>query len=840
MTANAFRLSRAVTPSHYELTLEPDLAAHTFRGEVEVVLQVHESVGELVANAIELGIEHAEVDGVQVSVTLDESTERVTFYLGADLAPGTQARLRVRFNGTLNDKLRGFYRSTFVDPDGVSRTIATTQFQATDCRRAFPCWDEPDFKATFHTTLVVEPDLMAISNSPEVARRIVGDKVAVEFATTMKMSTYLVAFVVGPLEATDAVDVSGTPMRIIHVPGKSHLTAFGLEIGAFALQWFQDYYGLPYPGDKVDLVALPDFGAGAMENLGCITFRENLLLVDPATATPTEEQLVADVVAHELAHMWFGDLVTMRWWNGIWLNEAFATFMEVAACDAFRPDWERWTAFSLAKTAALEVDALAATRPVEFEVVSPQDAEGMFDVLTYEKGGALLRMLEQHLGVTAFRDGVRLYLQRHAYGNTETSDLWDALEAATGEPVRRLMDSWIWQAGYPVLDLDRRDGGVVATQRRFRFDGNDDPTIWTIPLGLRELSTPPVALRVLLEGDSVVVPSTSRAPMLGNSNQNGFYRVNYSPADLTAILTEHLDALSPIERYGLVDDAWASVVAGHLGADTFCSAIEGLRSDRNLPVWQVIAASLSWCDRFVDGATRETFRHFVRDLAGPAQLDVGWIPIDGEGDLRVELRGVLIRLVALTGNDAGAQRVAREYHERWLQDPASVDPSVVTAALSIVAATGSETDYDACRERYREAASPQGKLRELNVLPLFPDHEQMLSTLQFTVTDEVRTQNAPFTIGRAITHREHGAVAWRFVRDNWHELNERFPNNTIVRMVDGVKSLTRPEQQADVQAFFGEHDIPQATKTLAQVLERQRVNTALHERAAAALAARFG
>ena len=286
----------------------------------------------------------------------------------------------------------------------------------------------------------------------------------------MSMSSYLVAFVVGPLEATDWVDVDGIPLRVVHVPGKGHLTAFALDVGAFCLRWFQNYYGIPYPSDKVDLLALPDFAAGAMENLGCITFRENLLLVDPATATQGERELVADVVAHELAHMWFGDLVTMEWWNGIWLNEAFATFMEIAACDAYAPDWQRWTTFGLERSAAFETDSLSSTRSVEYEVRSPADCEGMFDVLTYQKGGALLRMLEQYLGDERFREGVSHYLRTHAYGNTDTGDLWDAIEHTSGEPVRRIMDSWIWQPGYPLVSA-RVDGDeLVLDQRRFTFD----------------------------------------------------------------------------------------------------------------------------------------------------------------------------------------------------------------------------------------------------------------------------------------------------------------------------------------------------------------------------------
>jgi len=288
----------------------------------------------------------------------------------------------------------------------------STQFEATHARRAFPCWDEPAFKATFGVTLVVPEGQLAISNAAEIAREPLdggphNGKVRFSFARTMVMSTYLVAFVVGPLETTDPVDVDGTPLRVAYVPGKRHLADFALEAGAHSLRFFTDYFGIPYPSDKLDLIALPDFAFGAMENLGCVTFRETALLVDPETASRLEHERVADVVAHEIAHMWFGDLVTMKWWNGIWLNEAFATFMELLAVDDFKPDWERWVSFSTGRAAAMNTDGMQATRPVEFPVAAPEEAEGMFDVLTYQKGASVVRMLEQYLGAETFREGIR-------------------------------------------------------------------------------------------------------------------------------------------------------------------------------------------------------------------------------------------------------------------------------------------------------------------------------------------------------------------------------------------------------------------------------------------------
>ena len=469
-----YRLPRTVLPSQYQVSLSPSLDDASFTGSVTISAEATQAVNEIVLNAIELDIHSVEVNGSPVSFSLNEELERLI--IDAAVSPGP-ITLHISFTGTLNDKLRGFYRSTFTDENGATRTIATTQMQSTDCRRAFPCFDEPDFKATFAIDITCDADLLAVSNGREIRRETQPNgQVRIWFSETMLMSTYLVAFVVGPLEATEPVMVGSLPLRVIHVPGKSHLTEFGLRVGAFCIEWFENYYGIPYPSDKCDLLALPDFAAGAMENLGCITFREVLLLVDPATSTQIEQELVAAVVAHELAHMWFGDLVTMRWWNGIWLNEAFATFMEVAATDAFAPQWTMWTSFGLDRSAAFEVDSLHSTRTVEFPVESPADADGMFDVLTYQKGGALLRMLEQFLGPDRFRAGVNHYLKKHSYGNTETGDLWDAIEHVVstdgGEnvPVRALMDSWIWQAGYPLVSA-RVDGAeLVLSQRQFTFE----------------------------------------------------------------------------------------------------------------------------------------------------------------------------------------------------------------------------------------------------------------------------------------------------------------------------------------------------------------------------------
>ena len=823
-----YRLDRTTIPDRYDVCLWPDLDQATFEGTVDIEITVTEPVETLVLNAIELEIDEVTVDEQPASAHLDPDHERLFITCGSPLEIGPH-RVSIRFRGTLNDKLRGFYRSTYTDSSGQVRVIATTQMQSTDCRRAFPCWDEPDFKAVFGISVVIEDGLLAISNGPEIERRTIDDrgtaKTLIRFADTMVMSTYLVALVVGPLEATEPIEVDGIDLRIVHVPGKGDLTGFGLEVAAFSLRWFREYYGIDYPGLKLDLVALPDFAAGAMENLGCVTFRENVLLVDPERSTQAEQQLVADVVAHELAHMWFGDLVTMAWWNGIWLNEAFATFMEIAACDAFRPDWQRWTTFGLERSVAFDTDSLSSTRSVEYEVRSPADCEGMFDVLTYQKGAALLRMLEQYLGPEQFRAGVAHYLRTHSYGNTETADLWDALESTSGEPVRRLMDSWIWQPGYPLITAELDGDELVLSQQRFGFDPTyRDSTRWVVPILIGNGGRQPQS--VLLDGDQTRLPlADPEAAVIVNAGGHGFYRVRYDETLRTRLGAATLASLDTLERYSIVDDAWNGVVAGQLSAADFVELIEGYADERDYAVWQIIIIAARGLGRLIDGPARQAFAARLAALLEPIVTELG-DPVEGEDDLRAKLRGLLLGALAILGE----HEPSRERCRAIFQHPHQADPELVATATAVVAATGDHGVYDQLLEQYRSAATPQDQLRNLHALAEFDQADLIQRTCELAFTDEVKTQNAPFLLRMCIANRNHGWLAWGLVRNRWQEAVDRFPSNTIVRMIDSVKLLNLPEQQAEVAAFFEEHPIPQAAETLRQVLERQLVNTALRNR----------
>nr|MDQ3293977.1 M1 family metallopeptidase [Actinomycetota bacterium] len=632
-----YRLPTTVSPSRYTLELEPDLDAATFTGTVAIDVTVNEPVEQIVLNALELEIDEAWVelgDGerLEATVTLDEPTERAHLSLSGS-APAGPAVLHARFRGILNDKLSGFYRSTFVGDDGSPNVIATTQMEATYARKAFPCWDEPAAKATFVVSLVVPEELVAVSNGAEVSREPAGaGKVRVSYAETMKMSTYLVAFVVGPMEITDPIDVDGTPLRLVCPPGKKHLAPYALDVAAACLRWFTEYYGIGYPGGKMDLIAVPDFAFGAMENTGCITFREVLLLVDPESATTPELMALTDVVNHEIAHMWFGNLVTMGWWEGIWLNEAFATFMETKATEAYRPGWQRWVEFGLSRSLAMEVDALDSTRPIEFPVVSPDDAEGMFDVLTYEKGCAVLRMLEQYLGEDRFRDGIRLYLASHAYGNTQTTDLWDAIEAAAGEPVRKIMDSWIYQGGYPIVGVEQLgDTSLRLRQERFRLSAATAPDGPETPNpGLGDEWIVPVVLRMSVDGVERTERLLLDAPesdldlgghvdwVLVNEGGHGFYRVRYSGALRSALVAHGVGSLDILERYCLLDDTFASVQAGAASAADFLGLARAYADETDVAVWKRLSDSLGYLDRSVPDSKRDGFASTVRAIAAPA------------------------------------------------------------------------------------------------------------------------------------------------------------------------------------------------------------------------------
>ncbi|MGH7875142.1 MAG: M1 family metallopeptidase [Candidatus Binatia bacterium] len=834
------RLPASVTPQRYELKLTPDLVHWTFAGEEKVALQVHQPVREIVLNAAELAIHSAAVklpNGklLNGSVKFDRENEQATFSF-PETIPAGGGELQISFSGILNDKLHGFYRSSYKNSDGEEQPLASTQFESTDARRAFPCWDEPAFKAVYQVTLVVDDQLTAISNARvlrETALPGTGKK-AVVFADTIKMSTYLVAFIVGEFEATEAVQAGGAPLRVWAVPGKQPLAGFAMAIGKASLEHFAGYYGIPYPGDKLDLIAIPDFASGAMENLGAITFRETALLVDAESATRAELERVADVVSHENAHMWFGDLVTMKWWNGLWLNEAFATFMEMLAVDAWKPEWRRWDSFTVSRAAAMQVDGLKSTRPIEFPVERPEEAAGMFDVLTYEKGASVLRMLEQYLGAEAFRDGIRLYLRRHAYANAETTDLWDALEESTKQAVRALMDSWIFQPGYPLIRVEKEPGGLRLSQQIFRYlqDGSDQQRKWHVPIFLRAGTKSGVVEKVLLveQQEQQVEFGEDVEWVVVNAGGHGFYRVGYS-SELSGALRQALRSrLSAVERFGLINDTWASTLAGFTPLTDYLDLIDRLREEDDVNVWTTVIGSGHHLQRILADRQLASLAERFRRLLTPAVKRLGWSSQKDESELVGQLRGDLIGALGTLADDASCQRRARKLLARHEAEPGAVDRNLIPALVAILAYSGTSNDYENFYHKFKNARTPQDETRYLFALANFRKPDLIDRTLELTINGEVRTQNSPYLMRNILLNRDARGKAWAFMKQHWHDMMRQYPDNSIARMCEGIIGLVDAELETETRDFFAQHPVKQGAKQIDQHRERLRVVVLCRER----------
>ena len=592
-SADAVILPDNVRPVHYDLTLTPNFDDFTFDGEVDITVRIRPGTTEITLNCAEIDIKSAAVswsdtDGQHAqdasSIAYDAEAETATIGIAGTPADGLvgNQHLRMTFTGELNDKLRGFYRSQYTNPEGETAYLATTQFEATDARRSLPCWDEPAVKATFQVTLNVPAEMAAVSNTPIIEERpgpTAGVKTVV-FDTTPIMSTYLLAYVIGDLTHIEKEAADGTVVGIWMTRGKEEQGQFALDTSVKLLSFFNDYFGIPYPLPKLDHLAIPDFAAGAMENWGCVTYRETALLVDPENSSAGTRQRVAEVVAHEMAHMWFGDLVTMDWWDDLWLNESFATWVGTKAVDWLFPEWSMWTQFvNMDTNRAFNLDGLKNSHPIEQEVLNPAEVSQLFDAISYSKGGSVLRMLEHFLSPSAFRQGLNIYLNRHSYANARTTDLWRALEESSGQPVNTIMSSWTGQTGYPVLDVaaSATENGLAleVKQERFVFDSilgdgdgaDDEEQVWPVPLTVTAAGAGVTATLVNAASDTVTVAAPAEPQWFKvNPDQTGFYRVNYTDADWDRLAPAIAERTLPAtDRLGIQNDAYALAKAGLLG-----------------------------------------------------------------------------------------------------------------------------------------------------------------------------------------------------------------------------------------------------------------------------------
>jgi len=836
-----YRLPRTVRPVRYDLRLSIDPGAPNFAGSERVELVISEGVAEIICNCAELEITRASLrpdtepgGGLAASVSaacevrLDPGRERVTFIPPAPVGPGRYV-LEADFTGVLGDKLSGLYRSRFTDDAGAERLIATTQFESTDARRAFPCWDEPDFKAIFAVSLDVPEALTAISNGPQAGVATLPSGLRrVRFAPTPPMSSYLVAFVVGPLEASETVDAGGVPLRVLHVPGKGHLARFALNVGAYALRFFSEWFDLPYPGAKLDLVAIPD-RLGAMENLGAAIFVDSALLVDETSASAAELARVAGVIAHEIAHMWFGDLVTMRWWNGIWLNEAFASFMDLTCVSRFEPAWQSWTGHTGRRDEALLIDALHSTRPIEFPVARPDEAEAMFDVLTYAKGASVLRMIEQYVGAGPFRDGVRRYLRAHQFGNTDTGDLWRAIAEATSDPsVLPMMDSWVFHGGVPLVDVSRRDDTAVLSQRRFLLldDGGEADASWLTPVRIRFLNGAPAdspsSAQLVLGDQPAALAAPAAGTLVANAGGHGYYRTRYDAACFGGLLAG-FSRLDGLEQVTLASDTWALALAGTGQLEDFLSLTAVADENCEPGVWDVVHGAVLLLDRTVPEAGRPALRRWCGSLMAPVLEHLGWTAVPGESPRRAIARSVLIRDLGMIAQDAAVIERARASAGR-AQSARDTDPGTRGAILAVVASAGGRAEFGQFRASYLRPDSPQDRRRNLDALIELREPALVADLLSMCLAG-MRGEDVAEVLRRMLGTRHGGAAAWHFLRDNWDILMPAQPEKSVWRIISGFSWLLGIEDDGsapdaeDARSFVAAHPFGGLHQLVDQSLE---------------------
>lgn len=850
------RLPQTVVPENYDVEITPDLKNFTFTGNEIIDLRVKERVSEIVLNCSQIEISEASVvddAGTRLNGTViyDEANEQASIKFAGTVGKG-RWQLFLAFSGQINDQLKGFYRSTYKDAAGKEHVIASTQFEPNDARRAFPCFDEPSFKATFEIALIVDEHLTAIGNGPIENTQALGNgKKRVEFKKTMKMSTYIVAYVIGEFECTPTIIAGNknTEIRVYHVPGKSKQATFALRAAQFSVVWYERYFGINYPGDKMDLIGIPDFAFGAMENVGCITFRETALLVNENTATIAEMSRVAEVVAHEIAHQWFGNLVTMKWWNGLWLNEAFATFMATLVEDAFHKEWDRWTNFGLERAAAFRTDGLSSTRSIEAPVLRPAEALGMIDVITYRKGCSVLRQLQQYIGENNFRNGIRAYLRKHSYANAETTDLWDAIGSACPQfRVREIMDSWVFQPGYPLISVSEGivDGGVTLTQSGFRYLNETQASAdapaphWLVPVCLRFMADgEESSLWVLLDKpEQHVYLGEKLSWVVANAGGHGFYRARYSPK-LAASVVNNV-GLSAIERFNVVNDAWACVQAGLQTSHEFLDMVELFGSETDPNVWSAISDALGQLHSMLPKTNRASFEEFVRKLAQPSLARLGWQPKDGESALDKQLRGTVVALLGTAGNDAQVQAKAKELFTAYKADKTSVPSDLVPAVVGLVAHSGGEAEYADFLSLMEKTNVPQEAVRFLGALASFRDKQLLQRTLQSTLDGKaVRSQDLPSVLVRLLANPVIRDEAWKFITTNWSTITAKLPAMLSIRLTSGVVYLDTPEMEADVRKFLAQNPLPGGEKAVAQNLELLRIGVVFNQRESQSLSACF-
>ncbi len=819
--SDAERLPQTVRPKHYSLELTPDLRAAKFKGVEHIDVDLKESAKSITVNSLEIEYQSVTISAggkQQIGVvSTDKEKEQATFTVPEKIPAGT-VRLSICYSGILNNELRGFY---------VSKTsrhnYAVTQFESTDARRAFPSFDEPAFKATFSVTLVIDKGDTAISNMP-AASDTPGpgaDKHSVKFETTPKMSTYLLAFLVGDFQCTHG-EQDGVKIGVCATPEKLDLTHYGLDVTRHVLHYYNDYFGIRYPLPKLDLIGIPDFEAGAMENFGAITYREALLLIDPKTASVDSKINVSEAIAHEMAHQWFGDLVTMQWWDNVWLNEGFATWMETKPLAAMHPEWNIDQREAARLQNILNLDAQATTRAIRAHADTREQIEQMFDGISYGKAGAVLNMVENYLGKETFRQGVHKYLDAHQYSNATAEDFWNVQTSVSHKPIDRIMDSLIAQPGEPIISFGKRAGRRVdLSQHRFFLSSGikpDSSQKWTIPVCFKSNAGQDCTL-VGPDTTSVAVPAGSL--FFSNAGGRGFYRSAY-PAEIYAEVLKNVETgLEPVERIALVGDQWAQLRANKASVGDYLALVKAVKADQNA---EVISSALANVDAIYQrlansSQERQDISAWLTKNFRPEYERLG-APTPQDPPNKRELRATLFRILGYYGKDPDVLAQAREMARKYLENQASVDPTLGQTALSVAARNGDAELFDTMQHVYETSNSPELQDTALSLLASFEDRQLANRAMEYAISGKVRNQDAAIQFALELSAPSTRDQAWKFVKEHWDSIHALLTPEIGSALVYSTGSFCSEQARDDVQQFFATHPVASADQAVKHSADR--------------------
>ncbi|MBS1800671.1 MAG: M1 family metallopeptidase [Acidobacteria bacterium] len=829
---HAQRLPEGIHPEHYSLTLTPDLAKATFAGEEIIDVVLDQPARAVTLNAAEIEFLSVNAGSQRAEVSLDKDKEQATFIFAKPLAAG-RVRLAISYTGILNDKLRGFYLSKT-----KKRNYAVTQFEPTDARRAFPSFDEPALKATYDITLVVDAGDTAISNTEIVSDKPgpVAGKHTISFATTPKMSTYLVAFLVGDFKCTTG-KADGVPIRGCATPDKVDMTRFAVESAEYILPYYNKYFGIKYPMPKLDMVALPDFEAGAMENFGCITYRETDLLVDAKTGAIPAKKRVAVVVAHEMAHQWFGDMVTMQWWDNLWLNEGFASWMETKPVAKWKPEWNFPQDDARDLDATLNLDSQPTTRTIRARAETPDEINEMFDGIAYGKAGAVLGMVENYLGEEVFRQGVHNYLAAHLYANATAEDFWNAQTATSHQPVDRIMQSFVTQPGVPLLTFSQHDSnGTPLTQSRFFLSNagkSGTAQQWTLPVCVKTAGKP--LCQVVASGETMLpLPVGTSMPFFyANAGAKGYYRTVYTSDQLAAITARVETGLSAPERISLIGDRWALIRSGQGTAGQFLDLVLALKNDSSGMVMETALDKVkSIYARIATSSDRERLAEVLRREFAPGYAALGK-PSKSESYDRQQLRAELMSLLGLAKDPdvlAEAKELANRAYGPGAKKDRGLDPILANEAIAITAANGDAEFYEKVMAASKDQSDPGAQADALRTLALFREPSLVTRTLDYAVSGQVRNQDSWIPMTMLLTGLNTREQTWTYIQKNWDKVHAQFTTNSGGRIVGAAGSFCSAEKRDEVASFFATHKVDAAERTLAKALDN--INDCVHLRSA--------